>query len=274
MLTAMPEQDLAHHSLAFCREAALLQLVSCKKWAMRANHTEMPSAGGGLEDGLGRCWQGMLAAMAEQDQPGHSLAATLRQKASMVQDLMRNLEIGLQHSSAAVRSASYAFWHTPSVQCTLGQHLKGAHLYFPLVCATQIKTTVLSLQYSSAVVRSASYTFRHTPYSPHIPDMDAILMCSDHALYFLPTEVPPLRISNIEVHQRNLLLTETTLPAVYSRSTQLSVKLRKLAAEQQVWPVMICASFAMQRCRSQCRRRCCKLTSWESRLKGSLRSSS
>ncbi len=112
----------------------------------------MPSVGGGLEDGLGRCWQGMLAAMAVQDQPGHSLAATLRQKASLVQDLLRNLEIGLQHSSAAVRSASYTFWHTPSVQCTLGQHLKGAHLSPPLICATQIKTAVLRSACSTALL--------------------------------------------------------------------------------------------------------------------------
>ena len=79
---------------------------------------------------LGLCWQGMLTAMAEQDQPGHSLAAALRQKAALVQDLLRGLEMGLQHKAAGVRSACYAFWHMPSVQCTLGRHLPGATLCF------------------------------------------------------------------------------------------------------------------------------------------------
>ena len=78
-----------------------------------------------MEAALGRCWQGMLAAMAEQDQPRHSLAAALRQKGALVQDLLRSLETGLQHGSAAVRSACYTFWHTPSVQCMLGRHLPG-----------------------------------------------------------------------------------------------------------------------------------------------------
>jgi len=56
----------------------------------------------------------------------------------------------------------------------------------------------ISLQYSSAAIRSASYGFWHTPYSP---DMGASLMCSRHALYFLPTELPPWRISHLEMYQ-------------------------------------------------------------------------
>ena len=47
-----------------------------------------------------------------------------------MQDLLRCLETGLQHKAAAVRSACYAFWHTPSVQCTLGRHLPGAALCY------------------------------------------------------------------------------------------------------------------------------------------------
>ena len=80
-----------------------------------------------LEDVLGQAWKGLLTAVADQDKPDHSLAIALRQKASLLQDLLSGLETSLQHGFASVRSACFAFWHTPSVQCTLGRHMQGEY---------------------------------------------------------------------------------------------------------------------------------------------------
>ena len=82
-------------------------------------------SGEGFEDLLRRAWEGLLTAVSDQDKPDHSLAIALRQKASLVHDLLSALETGLQHAFAGVRSACFAFWHTPSVQCTLGRQLQG-----------------------------------------------------------------------------------------------------------------------------------------------------
>lgn len=76
---------------------------------------------------LGQAWEGLLTAVADQDKPDHSLAIALRQKASLLQDLLSGLETGLQHGFASVRSICFAFWHTPSVQCTLGRHMQGEY---------------------------------------------------------------------------------------------------------------------------------------------------
>ena len=82
-------------------------------------------SGDELKEVLGQAWEGLLTAVSDQDKPDHSLAVALRQKASLLDELLLGLETGLQHGSASVRSACFAFWHTPSVQCTLGRHLQG-----------------------------------------------------------------------------------------------------------------------------------------------------
>ena len=97
-----------------------------KTYESRRNHSSGVS-GGELEDVLGQAWEGLLTSVADQDKPDHSLAIALRQKASLLQDLLSGLETGLQHGFASVRSICFAFWHTPSVQCTLGRHMQGEY---------------------------------------------------------------------------------------------------------------------------------------------------
>lgn len=79
-----------------------------------------------LEQELPKCWDALLTAVQSQDKPDHSLAAALRQKGALKQDLLEALAIGLVHGFAGVRDACFAFWHDTGVQCVLGQHLQGA----------------------------------------------------------------------------------------------------------------------------------------------------
>ena len=59
----------------------------------RRNHS-FGVSGEELEDVLGQAWEGLLTAVADQDKPDHSLAIALRQKASLLQDLLSGLETG------------------------------------------------------------------------------------------------------------------------------------------------------------------------------------
>ena len=97
---------------------------------------------------LGQAWAGLLTAVSKQDKPDHSLAIALRQKASLLQDLLSGLETGLQHGFASVRSACFAFWHTPSVQCTLGRHLQGEHISEACKSIAPIVSCVLALKWT------------------------------------------------------------------------------------------------------------------------------
>ena len=111
----------------------ILPTLMARRNACPTNHSMQHSAGADLEGELGRCWEGLLDAICAQDRPDHSLATALRRKPASLQDLLHSIEIGLQHRFLAVRGACHAFWHAPSVLCTLGRHLQGGSTCVPCV---------------------------------------------------------------------------------------------------------------------------------------------